>query len=219
MANRNLVIVVAVALVIGLLVGFSVAWMYQATKINALETQLAGLGSGPIVVESNQIRLTATVNGKFFTTPTFHGVVYEGGSNGNNSLFKAQATQQQYYDALISLGALPGNNVDANSIVNVTKAEGTIIDVYVTWAGAPKTYTLQEVLVGCVCDGTIKFGGNLAASKSYGTGCIVCLGTCMVGISSNSAYAFGVYPKFCGNSSVLPTDGTQVTIILAPRLS
>ncbi|MCL1970317.1 MAG: YdjY domain-containing protein [Candidatus Bathyarchaeota archaeon] len=195
------------ALIIGLLIGFTGAYLYQQQTINKLSESLNGQ---PLSVQNGEIHLKATINNGAFASASFHGIAYELGKNGEVALFKTKATPKQFYDALTSLGALPGNNVKMDSD-NTTYVQGTGLDVYVTWDGAPQRYTLQEVLNGCIVD--IKFGGNLETSNSMGTGCITCLGSCAVGISSNAAYAAKTSPQFTANSDILPPVGTEITVI------
>lgn len=63
----------------------------------------------------------------------------------------------------------------------------------------------------------VRFGGNLEAAKKANTGCILCLDSCAVGITSNSSYPTGTtqnkVSEFYGNKDVLPADGTRVSVI------
>ena len=63
----------------------------------------------------------------------------------------------------------------------------------------------------------IRFGGNIKSAYAANTGCILCLESCPVGITSNAAYGYGVIentntPQFFGNADILPEDGTIVTV-------
>ena len=100
-----------------------------------------------------------------------------------------------------------------------TTVEGSPIKMEVTWAGADKTYDVNEVIKdsnGKKID--FKFGGNLERAKNKKTGCLTCLDSCPVGIVSNAAYTYGAVEKrnevtFTGNADVLPEDGTYVATI------
>jgi hypothetical protein len=207
----NKFIPIVAVLLIGLIVGFSAGWLVQQQNINSLNTTLS---NQDLVVQNGEIHLKATINGKFFTNTTFHAVAYAQGKNGEMAIFKTAVTPKQFYDALISLGATPGNNVQLTSD-NTTVVQGSSVNVYVTWEGASKRYTLAEVINGANVD--IKFGGNLENSNNLATGCITCLGSCPVGITSNAAYAYTMPAKFTANSSILPAAGSEVTIIYVPQ--
>ncbi|MFQ6084980.1 MAG: YdjY domain-containing protein [Candidatus Bathyarchaeia archaeon] len=215
MAQRETVKIVT-ALIIGILIGFSGGWYWQQQTIVEQKRIIEGFEAAkPLVVENGEIRVLATVNGKYFDTPTRHGVVYEWGKNGEKSIFKAKATPKEFYNALISLGATPGNNVKIDSPKG-TKVEGTIVDVYVTWEGAGKRYSLEEVVENY--SAVIKFGGNLDRSNEYLTGCILCLDSCAVGITSNSMVGWKSGMTWVGNEDVLPPDGTLVYVIFVPQV-
>lgn len=63
----------------------------------------------------------------------------------------------------------------------------------------------------------IRFGGNLDNARTFHTGCILCLDSCAVGITSNASYPSGTTQgdevRFFGNDKVLPPDGTRVSVI------
>lgn len=213
MAKRQIIIIAAITLIIGIAVGFSSAWIIQQGNINTLNSTI---GNQALVIQNGEIKIQAKVNGDMLnSTQLYHGVVYKEGKNAAMALFQAEATPESVYNALVSLGATPGNNLQLNSPAG-TLVNGTSINVYVTWDGAPKQYTLAEVLTNCTTN--IKFGGNLATNTQLDTGCILCLDSCAVGITSNAAYGWSSGNLFAVNTSVLPTAGTTVTIILVPQV-
>ena len=63
----------------------------------------------------------------------------------------------------------------------------------------------------------IRFGGNIESAKKHNTGCVLCLDSCATGITSDATWPTGTtqneVAKFYGDDSVLPEDGTQVTVI------
>lgn len=180
--------------------------------------------ANPIVFDpaNQELRLAAKVNGVAFTQPTWHAVVYTGGKAAGASLFQAFATPDMFYSFLTYFGGVPGNNMPAPSAnYNDTYVQGSNISITVTWAGAPKTYNLIEVVKDPGTKGIqMKFGGNLATNQSAGTGCIACFYSCPIGIVSNASYdgtdnaaqAKAGQGGFLGNSSVLPADGTIVVL-------
>lgn len=193
-------------------VGASTVWYLQQQRIGGEMTVK------PLQVKDREIWVYATVNGRLFDNPDRHGVVFEWGKNGNKCVLKAKANPKDFYYSLINLGAVPGNNVKMDSPAG-TLVEGTVIDVYVTWNGAPRRYKFSEVINDPQGkEMVVKFGGNLSASDEYMTGCILCLDTCAVGITSNSAYGWKSGLTFTGRKEILPPDGTPVLVIFAPRL-
>ena len=61
--------------------------------------------------EKGEIIIPAEVNGKYLVSPTKHALSYYKGGNGEKSIMRALVSELDYYDALIELGAKPGNNI------------------------------------------------------------------------------------------------------------
>ncbi len=176
--------------------------------------------SNPIKVdkEKGTITVLAQVNGKYFNQTTRHGSVEQSGSNGAKSVLTAFAKPEEFYNALVEIGAKAGENMTPANAAT-THVEGTPIKMEVTWEGAPKTYDINEIITdsnGKKID--FRFGGNLQRAKDKNTGCLTCLDSCPVGIISNTTYTYGAVEntgevKFTGNSDVLPEDGTYVATV------
>lgn len=169
--------------------------------------------------ENGTVTFLAAVNGKYTFETTRHAAVFEGGSNGEKSVFKGFVNTQPFYDALVEIGAKAGNNMTLEN-KEKTNVAGDELEVSVTWNGADKEYKLDEVIKDS--NGkpiVIKFGGNIKNACDKKTGCLICLDSCPVGITSNSTYTYGAVEKrkevgFTGNKDVLPADGTLVAITL-----
>jgi len=200
--------------------GDSAGSQKQEEKAKAPD-EVAGVSlKNPIKVdkEAGTITVLSQVNGKYFTEVTRHASVFKDGSNGAKSVLTAYANPEQFYNALIEIGAKPGNNMTPDN-ATTTKVEGTAINLKVTWNGAGKEYDVNEVIKDS--NGkkiAFKFGGNLDRAKAKNTGCLSCLDSCPVGIISNSAYSYGAVEKtkevkFTGNQDILPKDGTYVATI------
>ena len=183
--------------------------------------QVAGVSlENPIKVdkEAGTITVLSQVNGKYFTEATRHASVFKDGTNGAKSVFTAYGNHEDFYNALVEIGAEPGNNMTPDN-ASTTKVEGTPIDMKVTWNGADKEYDVNEVIKDSNGNKiAFKFGGNLDRSKDKNTGCLSCLDSCPVGIISNSTYTNGAVEntkevKFTGNQDVLPEDGTYVATV------
>ena len=167
--------------------------------------------------EAKKITVLSSVNGKYFTEATRHASVNTDGSNGAKSVLTAYATPEDFYNALIEIGAKPGENMNPDN-ATTTHVEGSKIGATVTWEGAGKDYDINEVIKdsnGKKID--FRFGVNLERAKNKKTGCLTCLDSCPVGIISNTTYTNGAVEKrnevkFTGNPDVLPEDGTYVAV-------
>ncbi|WP_236861304.1 YdjY domain-containing protein [Campylobacter sp. RM16192] len=166
---------------------------------------------------SKTITILAKVNGKYLEESTRHAVVFGQGKFGEKSVFTSLANQNDFYKAMIKIGAKPGNNMTLKNGPE-THVEGDKIAISVTWEGASKNHDINEVIKdsnGKLID--MRFGGNEATAMSFNTGCIACLDSCPVGIISNHSYTYGAVEnkkevEFRGIKNVLPKDGTPVSI-------
>lgn len=206
------------------------ALAYLTLALWALPTQAAGADlqglspDKPLIVDSQSgsLRYLAKVNGKYLHQPTRHASIYGGGKFGDKSVFSAFAKPEDFRQALLSLGLKAGDNMTMEN-KETTTVRGDELAVSVTWAGAAKAYTLDEVIVDS--NGKplqIRFGGNQGASHHHGTGCLICLDSCPVGITSNAAYTYGAVEKrgevkFTGNAQVLPPDGALVVVTVGRK--
>ena len=166
--------------------------------------------------DKKQISMTATVNGKYFTEATRHGVVAVGGSNYEKSVLKGDANEIDFYNGLIEIGAKAGNNLTLADMTKGVKVQGDKLNVFVTWDGLGKEIPFNDIIKSSAPRPMdIRFGGNLQNAKDKKTGCVLCLDSCAVGITSNASYETGASStiKFYGNKDVLPKDGTKVTVI------
>lgn len=194
--------------------------MFFAASVQAGDDQVGVVSAQqPMVVDeaSKTITILAKVNGKYFTENTRHAVVFKDGNFGDKPVFIALANQNDFYKAMMKIGAKPGNNMTLKNGAE-THVEGDKIKIEVTWNGAPKSYDINEVITDSNSKPIdMRFGGNEATAKSFNTGCIACLDSCPVGIISNHTYTNGAVEKrsevvFHGNKDVLPPDGTFVAI-------
>ncbi len=184
--------------------------------------QLEGLTkANPIMIDQAKqtVSLLAEVNGKYLYTTARHAVVFEGGSNGNKSIFRALVNVAPFHAALVEIGAKAGENMTFKN-KEKTHVQGDILLVTVTWEGAEREYDLDEVITDS--NGkphVMRFGGNLPAALKKRTGCLLCLDSCPVGVVSNFTYTYGAVEKrgevsFMGNRNLLPPDGSAVVIKL-----
>jgi len=173
----------------------------------------------PLVLdqESGTIRIYARVNGKYLHLPTRHGMNYRGGRIGDKALFRAWANPVDFHKALLELGAEPGQNLDGSTGGEVV--QGDDLTIRVDWEGAAHAHALDALVADSNGKGVAyRFGGNLDFAKQAMTGCLMCVDSCPVGISSNALYPQGSFHEqglgFRGRADMLPPDGTPVTMIV-----
>lgn len=172
--------------------------------------------TNPIIIDkaSKTIKMYTEVNGKYFVEPTRHAIVFKDGSNGTKSIFKGWGNQNDYYNALIAIGAKPGNNLTMDTVATVA---GDPLDVTITWDGAGKEIPIYDAILDSQNKkADFRFGGNQEMAKSINTGCILCLDSCPVGVSSDATYPQKSFDnkqvEFRGNKAVIPADGTPVVV-------
>jgi hypothetical protein len=188
-------------------------------------SDLAGLTvDSPIKadIKGKSVSFLAKVNGKYLVQPTRHAAVFSDGKFGDKSVFSGLVDPKTFYDKLVMVGFKPGDNMTMDN-KEKTFVEGDAFDVSVTWKGAKRSYGIDEVIKDS--NGkpiTIRFGGNLKNATEKKTGCLICLDSCPVGVTSNAAYTYGAVESrkevgFTGNKDLLPPDGSLVVITLKAK--
>ena len=177
-------------------------------------------GAVPVIIDADkkEVVVEAEVNGKYFNSPTRHGVVFKGGSNGDKAVLRGLCDEREFYQALIDIGAEPGNNLTFEDMKLGKTVEGQKLDVFVTWDGLGREIPFADIIKSAdsrTMD--LRFGGNFENAKAKRTGCILCLDSCAVGIVSDAAYETGAVEmkkvdRF-GREDILPADGTKVSVI------
>lgn len=156
-------------------------------------------------------------NGKFETEATRHLAIYKDGKLSDMSIFSSYVSPEDFYKALEEVGAEAGNNMNADNAATTT-SEGSQLDLTLAWAGQEGTVGIDDVVKdsnGKAID--MRFSGNIDPSKEYNTGCISCLDSCFVGITSNGEYPLGAIEEskvveFTVDADKAPADGTAVAI-------
>lgn len=148
------------------------------------------------------------------------GVVFKDGKFQDRAILKAYSHQLDFHDALLKIGAKPGNNLNKDTIGKYV--EGDPLDIKATWPGLGKELSLNDIFIDKNGKGfNIRFGGNRKASEEKQTGCITCLESCWISISSNANYPqthsikrfITPNSRFKGRPDVLPEDGKPVILI------
>jgi len=190
-----------------------------AQKIDSLPTK-----EHPLVIDSTNRRVLvyAEVNEQGSAKISTHfGIVFKDGKLADKALFRAYATPSQLYDALYVIGMKQGDNLTEDS--RGKHAEGDPLDVSLIWPGLNREFPLKNILTDSGGKGfDIRFGGNKRASALENSGCLTCLESCWVGITSNAAYPMTstlkryVSPnsKFSINSNLVPSKGGEPVIII-----
>ena len=137
------------------------------------------------------------------------------------AVLQGLADEKEFYQALLDIGAKAGDNLTAEDMKagpdNGKSVEGDKLDITIEWDGQDAIPFAD--IIKCSegdYDMDMRFGGNIESAKENNTGCVVCLDSCATGIVSDATWPTGTtqneVAKFYGDDSVLPEDGTQVTV-------
>jgi hypothetical protein len=177
----------------------------------------------PLIIdkEGKRVLIYTEVNGKKLQETNPHwGVVFKDGKYGDKAILRAYANHLAFHDALVEIGAKPGNNL-AKDVLDVP-VEGAVLEMTATWPGLGKELKPGDIFYDKNGKGfEIRFGGNRKASEENNTGCITCLESCWISIASNAKYPNISGAKrqetpnslFKGKEDVLPGDGKPVILI------
>ncbi len=172
-------------------------------------------------MKERSVSILAYYNGKH-PEPTHHGIVSRTGKLYRKAFFVAFADPKAFHDALLKAGLTPGNNMTMDNMEK-TFVKGDLLDVSVSWKGGKRSYGLDELVRDSNGKSfAVRFGGNLALAVKKNTGCLLCLDSCPVGITSNSNYMYGAIDnrkdvKFTAVTGLMPTDGMPVVIKFKPK--
>ena len=161
----------------------------------------------------------------------YHAIVWKGGRAKRKALFLTHASDVHIHQALVEIGAQPGNNLtldswdkrfELNHADPKRHVEGEPIEISVRWDGSEKAYHLSEILEDSGGQGfDFRFGGNLAYVERWKSGCVACLYSCPGGKISNANYTIRDFvdqvTRFRAREDLLPPDGTEVFLILHAR--
>jgi hypothetical protein len=208
-------------LTVGVVATLILSW---AGPVPASDRDVSALPSRvvPLRIDSinRRVLIYAEVNLKSLNQSNPHwGVVYQGGELNTNAIFHAFCTPQEFYDALLQIGVRPGNNLTLRSSAEVIGGDELLVSV--TWPGLSRPLGLADILEDSSGKGfRIRFGGNRQRAVEEQTGCITCLESCPIGITSNAAYpAISSFKRmispnsqFKGKAEKLPRQGGVILI-------
>lgn len=167
--------------------------------------------------DAKSVTIYTKYNGKFETEATRHLAICKDGKLSDKSIFSSYVSPTDFYNALVEVGAEAGNNMNADNAAT-TKSEGSKLELTLAWAGQEGSVGIDDVVKdsnGKALD--VRFSGNLDNAKEFNTGCITCLDSCFVGITSNGEYPLGAIEEskvveFSVDADKAPEDGTAVAI-------
>ncbi len=225
MKVRPLIIVFALFLLSSLLFGCSTAKEEAQKPVKEQAVEKAGTNDptkdNPLVVDKEKgvVKIYTEANAKYFVEPTRHGIVADGGSNCDKSVLTGFAQPADFYQALIDISAKAGDNVELTSPAG-TMVQGDILKVTATIDG--NDYDFSELIKADSDKGwEPRFGGNLKNANEKKTGCILCLDSCSVGITSNAKYGYMEFHnnkvKFFGKQDILKEDKKPVIVSFAVK--
>lgn len=190
-------------------------------------------------LDRKEVRLSAVVEPAKFQgwwtrltgMPGYHLLVWNEGGSAANALFTTPVSDLALHEALVRIGAVPGNALkmgtweerkDPESRAPDRVIEGPPVDLAVTWAGTREPLSISDLLEDPGGKGfDFRFGGHLENAPVWRSGCGVCLYSCPGSKVGNAAYTVRDYVNgttaFRVREGLLPEPGTSVRIILRLR--
>ncbi|MFH1115183.1 MAG: YdjY domain-containing protein [Pseudomonadota bacterium] len=193
-------------------------------------------GKTPMIVDrqAGESRLLATLQPKAFgpgwlkQLPGHHAVTWSGGRKSHEALLSTYSSDTAVYDALISLGAKPGDDLtqevwdernNPQSSAPDRRVEGDPVAALVWWQGLKEPMPLSALLhnpTGKRID--LRFGGHKSLIPVWKCGCIVCMQSCPGAKVSNRSSTIRDYVDgkalFTVNEAVVPKGERKAVVIL-----
>lgn len=163
-------------------------------------------------------------------TARYHLITWDAG-HSTNGLIETPADDLAFYDALVKIGAQPGNNLsmeawthrsDPGSLASRQKVSGSRLAVSLAWPTEPHRRPIHTVIRATpALDAPMiwAFGGNRdrwfnRIPFALRPGCLLCLYSCPSGKVSNGGLSIADYvsSRFQVKTDVLPPDGTPVRV-------
>jgi hypothetical protein len=217
------------------LIGLASLFLLGANQAHAADWFEGLSKKTPMVVNesSREIRLLAELKpsrfepGWFTQLPGHHAVTWKGGKKSDEALFVTYVSDEDFYDAMRSLGAQPGNNLtteawterdNPNSKAPKVKVKGDPVEILVYWKELESPVRLESALVDPSGKGIdMRFGGHKSFIEVWRSGCIACLQSCPGGKVSNHNYTLRDYAKdlatFKVNYSLVPKGHRRAVVI------
>jgi hypothetical protein len=189
----------------------------------------------PMVVDRNakEVRILAELQPKAFSdgwltsTPGHHAVTWKDGKKASEALLSAYVSDSDFHDAMISIGAKPGNNLtqatwnernNSASKAPDARVEGSPVEVSVWWQGLGSPVPLESLFNDPSGRGVeLRFGGQKSLIPVWKSGCIVCLQSCPGAKISNRSYTVRDYAQgkatFTLNDKNVPPGNRPAVVI------
>ena len=200
--------------------------------------------ANPLLIVERQVRVFGWIFPRRFNTAQgqearYHFLVWQGGASPN-ALIQTPADDLDFHDALVRLGAQPGDNLpmaawtqrhNHNHSASKQTVTGSQIDIRIAWPENPTGIPLKQLFRNSVLSPqssvlSPRFGGNRdrwfnRVPFAPRPGCLVCLYSCPSGKVSNAGLSIADYVKvpdrFRVDSARLPPDGTPVVVSFTPQ--
>lgn len=164
---------------------------------------------------------------RFFRAAGHHAIVWKEGGAADKALFETEASDRDILDALIEMGAEPGNNLppetwlegdNPNSLFPEMRVEGTPVEILVKLSEDIEPVLLREFLS---VKGPLQYdprvGGHADQIERWQSGCVFCLFSCPGGRCSNAGATIRQQVEGVGEwfarEDLLPADGEPVVLI------
>lgn len=188
-----------------------IVYAEEATKVTVSEDH-------PMEVDQDAkaIYLAVKINQKAMEEGSQHAVVDQEGGNGDVALLQSFVNPKDFHQALLDLGAEPGNNLTLDDLKEEKSVEGTPLEITISWEGQEEV-ALTDLFTSeneGIAESDFRFGGNLETNQELETGCTVCLYSCPVGIVSNAAVSTKDLEslKVFADPDKFPEEGTIMTL-------
>lgn len=178
----------------------------------------------PLIVDEKKrtVKMYAQISLKNLTQTNPHwGIGCPTGKYADKFILSSPADPPDFHDALIRMGAKAGNNLALDSYGQFTAGDELIVTVQ--WPGLKKPFDIRDIFYDATGKGfRIRFSGNRTAAAEKKTGCLTCLESCPIAITSNALYPhisrytriMNPNSQFRGKSEVLPNAEAAPVVVL-----
>jgi len=182
----------------------------------------------PLLVDTKRhiVKMYAEISLRHLKETTPHwGIGCRTGKYADKFILVSPAEPLDFHDAVVRIGARAGDSLALDSYGKFVA--GDRLNVTVSWPGLKKPFDISDVFYDSAGKGfQIRFGGNRAAAEKMKTGCLTCLESCPIAITSNAAYPhlssiqrkLSPNSQFRGKPEALP-DADAFPVVVFYRLA
>lgn len=181
--------------------------------------------------ESRSVHFPAVFTGRRFNALTsfpqnHHLIVWREGRAVRNALIEAQVSDRAIGEALVTLGATPGDNLTSDAWAARKDNDNPAPDQYVRGPRVRLSFRDDQDRVWTVADFLedvgakgfdFRFGGHAHLIPEWQSGCVVCLESCPGARVSNAAYTLRDLERGVARfrkRDDLPKQGTPLRVTL-----